>query len=633
VAGLVADRYELLEVLGQGGDSEVVQAVDRQHDRLVALKVRRLAHDEARDALLAESRALLELEPHPALPVVRDDFFLDDRHVLVMDLVDGTNVGRIVRERGDPGLAVATVLGELPAVADALDHLHQQRPRVIHGDVRPENVIITPYGRARLVFGVAAVGSPARDAGDAYRAPELGNGGKPSPASDVFGLAATIVYTLTGRAPGPGPDIEWEGVAPELAKRLDRVLRRALDPDPVRRPPTANDLLGRIVAARDSVLPVGVVTFSLTDIEGSTGLWEAHPEVMAGVIVRHYELAAEIAEAHGGRMPRSQGEGDSTPTAFARASDAVEGALAFQQAVTDEPWPEDIELRLRTGLHTGEAHVDHGDYFGAAVSRAARLRALGGGGQVLVSQATAELVADHLPPDVSLRDLGRVQLRGFGRAEAVHQLCAPGLPDRGDSVVLAEGASEPSTRLPFPIAVPPGATRFVGRSDELSALDAPWTRAVDTSQRGVVLVGGDPGIGKSRLTAEFARDGTTVAPRCCSGGVTRRTWSPTSPSSKPSSTTSVTATRARCGPISCAAAPSSAGSSPTSRCGSPIYPSRSAPSPTPSDTSCSRRSTPSSPASPSAHRSSSCSTTCNGPIARPWRCSPTSPATPKRRHS
>ena len=506
VADLVADRYELLEVLGQGGDSEVVQAVDRRHDRLVALKVRRLPPDETRDLLLAESRALLELEPHPALPVVRDDFFLDDRHVLVMDWVDGTHVGRIVRERGDPGLAVATVLGELPAVADALDHLHQQRPRVIHGDVRPENVIITPYGRARLVFGVAAVGSHATVAGDAYRAPELGNGGKPSPASDVFSLAATIVYTLTGRPPGPGPEIEWEGVSPELAKRLDRVLRRALDADPVRRPPTANDLLGRIVAARDSVLPVGVVTFSLTDIEGSTGLWEAHPDVMAGVIVRHYELAAEIAEAHGGRMPRSQGEGDSSLTAFARATDAVEGALAFQQAVTEEPWPEGIELRLRTGLHTGEAQVEHGDYFGAAVSRAARLRALGSGGQVLVSHATAELVADHLPPDVALRELGRVRLRGFGRAEAVHQLCAPGLPDRGDPVVLAEGASEASIRLPFPIAAPPGMTQFVGRSDELSALAAPWARAVDGSQRRVVLVGGDPGIGKTRLTAEFARD-------------------------------------------------------------------------------------------------------------------------------
>jgi class 3 adenylate cyclase/tetratricopeptide (TPR) repeat protein len=506
VGDVVADRYELLEVLGQGGDSEVVQAIDRRHDRFVALKVRRLAPDEAREQLRAEGRTLLELRPHPALPVVRDDFFLDDRHVLVMDWVDGTHVERIVRERGDPGLAVATVLGELPAVADAIDHLHQHRPRLMHGDVRPENVIITPDGHARLVFGVATLGSRVTAGPNAYRAPELGDGVEPSPASDVFGLAATIVYALTGRPPAPGPAIDWEGVSPELAKRLDRVLRRALDPDPVRRPPTANDLLGRIVAARDSVLPAGVVTFALTDIEGSTDLWEAHPDVMAGVIVRHYELAAEIAEAHGGRMPRSQGEGDSTLTAFARATDAVEGALAFQQAVTTEPWPEGIELRLRTGLHTGEAQIEHGDYFGAALSRAARLRALGQGGQVLVSQATAELVADRLPAGVSLRDLGRVQLRGFGRAEHVHQMCAPFLPDTGDPITLAGPEAEAPARLPFPIALPPGVTRFVGRADELEGLRTPWKRAVDTSQRRLVLVGGDPGIGKSRLTAEFARD-------------------------------------------------------------------------------------------------------------------------------
>jgi class 3 adenylate cyclase/tetratricopeptide (TPR) repeat protein len=498
---LVRDRYEPLEVLGRGGDGEVVRAVDRQHDRLVALKLRRVARDAPHDALLAEGRALLGLRPHPGLPTVRDDFFLDDSYVLVMDWIDGTNMARIVRERGDPGLAVATVLGGLPAIADALDHLHQHQPRVIHGDVRPENVIITPDGRPTLVFGVAAA-----DGRIAYRPPELIEGGSPGPASDVFGLAATIVYTLTGQPPAPGPEIAWEGVGPELAKRLDRVLRRALDPDPVRRPPTANDLVGRLLAARDSVLPSGVVTFALTDIEGSTDLWETHPDVLAGVIVRHHELAAEIAEGHSGRMPRSQGEGDSTLTAFARASDAIDAALAFQRAVTTEPWAAGIELRVRTGLHTGEAQVEHGDYFGAALSRAARLRGLGRGGQVLISQATAELVADRLPEGVTLRDLGLVQLRGFGRSERVHQVCAPDLPDLGGPIALAGGEGGAATRLPFPMTSPAGVAPFVGRSGELATLRAPWRRAVEASQRRVVLVGGDPGIGKSRLAGEVARD-------------------------------------------------------------------------------------------------------------------------------
>ena len=105
-------------------------------------------------------------------------------------------------------------------------------------------------------------------------------------------------------------------------------------------------------------LPTGVVTFVLTDIEGSTALWEAHPEVMAQVIARHHELAADIAEDHGGHMPRSQGEGDSTLSAFGRATDAIAAALDFQRALAAEPWPEGIQLRVRAGIHTGEAQVD-----------------------------------------------------------------------------------------------------------------------------------------------------------------------------------------------------------------------------------------------------------------------------------
>jgi class 3 adenylate cyclase/tetratricopeptide (TPR) repeat protein len=506
---LVGDRYELLAVLGEGSGSRVVQAMDRQHDRLVALKMRRVGPDEARDRLLAEGRALLGVRPHPALPVVRDDFFLDDWYVLVMDWVDGTNVGQIVRERGDPGMAVATVLGTLPVIADAIDHLHRHKPRVIHGDIRPESVLVDGDGRAMLVFGVGTLGSPTAGESNAYRAPEIVDpdpANPPAPASDVFGLAATIVYTLTGQPPAPGPEIAWEGVAPELSKQLDRVLRRALDPDPVRRPPTANDLVGRLLGARDSVLPTGVVTFALTDIEGSTDLWEAHPDVMASVIVRHYELADEVAEAHGGRMPRSQGEGDSTLTAFASVGDAIDGALAFQRAISEEPWPEGIDLRIRTGLHTGEAQIEHGDYFGAAVSRAARVRALGRGGQMLISQATAELVADQLPERVTLHDLGRVQLRGFGRAERVHQVCSPDLPDEGGPIALPGAEVGTATRLPLPMPLPAGVTPFVGRTDQLDSLRSPWARAVKGEERRVVLVAGDPGIGKSRLVAEFARD-------------------------------------------------------------------------------------------------------------------------------
>jgi class 3 adenylate cyclase/tetratricopeptide (TPR) repeat protein len=509
VAELVRDRYELLEVLRRLDATEVVRAVDRQHDRVVALKIRDLAADESGDAYLAEGRALLGLRSHPALPTVRDDFFLDGRHVVVMDWVDGTPVGGYVRADGDPGLPVSTVLNWAGAVAAALDHLHQHDPCVVHGDVRPENVVVTADGAPVLVYGIADLGAGAAE--PEYRAPELAGGAPPTSAADVFGLAMTVVFMLTGRPAGPEAVIEWDGVAPELAKRLDRVLRRALDRDPSRRPRRASELVERLAAARDTTVPTGVVTFVLTDIEGSTDLWEAHPDVMAGVVVRHHELAAEVTEAHGGRLPRSQGEGDSTLSAFARATDAVEASLAFQRALAAEPWPDGIELRVRAGVHTGEAQVDRGDYLGAAVSRAARIRALAAGGQVLLSQAVAELVADRLPEGAELLDLGEVKLRGLDRPERVHQLRAPGLRD----VAAPLAGDKPVTVRPrFPIALPPDAAPFIGRAEPFEVLGGAWSRTLEAPRRQVVLVGGEPGMGKTRLVAEFAHrayeNGATV---------------------------------------------------------------------------------------------------------------------------
>src|SRR5262249_21810615 len=317
----------------------------------------------------------------------------------------------LLEERGAPGLPVPTVLGWLPDIASALDHLHAQQPSVVHGDVRPGNIIVTDAGPAVLVFGAAA----------------LRNVAATSITDDISGLAKTSVRLLTGHDPEPGQPITWDGVAPELAKRLDRVLRRALDPDPERRPRSASELVDRLQAARETALPTGVVTFVLTDIQGSTPLWEAHPNEMAVVIARHHELAAEIAEQHGGRTPRPPGEGGSPPSAFARASDAAAAAIAFQRALAKEPWPPGIELSVRAGMHTGEAQVDRGDYLGAAVSRAARIRGLARGGQIFVSQATAELIADSLPEDVTLHRIGRFTLTGLSREEEVSELCADDL--------------------------------------------------------------------------------------------------------------------------------------------------------------------------------------------------------------
>jgi class 3 adenylate cyclase len=405
-----AGRYEVVEVVGRVGAMEVARALDRHSGREVALQLTHLDLGGDRDQVVTAGRALLRVRPHEALPAVRDEFFLDDdTYVVVMDWIDGTPLSQFIDERGDPGLPLGTALVGLEPIGGALEHLHTHDPPIIHGDIRPENILIGAAGKLSLLYGIGTAVPDARGPDDPFRAPELRDGTF-SRASDVYSLAATTQYALTGSPPTPGESLADSGVAPELARRLERILQRALDPDPSRRPPGALDFVERLSAAREATVPSGVVTFVLTDVEGSTDLWEAHPEAMVKVMVRHYEIAADTAEAHGGRMPRSQGEGDSTLSAFSRASDAIDAVLEFQRAIKTEAWPDGIELRVRAGLHTGEAVVEHGDYFGAALSRAARVRSLARGGQVFLSQATVELIADKLPDGVTILDRGRVQL-------------------------------------------------------------------------------------------------------------------------------------------------------------------------------------------------------------------------------
>lgn len=127
-AELIRGRYQPLEVLGRGGEGEVVRALDHLHQRTVALKIRNVASAEDREQLLGEARILLNLKPHPALPLVREDFFVADRYFLVMDWVEGTSLQKVLEDRGDPGLPHSVVVAYLAQVAQALDHLHGHRP-------------------------------------------------------------------------------------------------------------------------------------------------------------------------------------------------------------------------------------------------------------------------------------------------------------------------------------------------------------------------------------------------------------------------------------------------------------------------------------------------------------------------
>ena len=100
---LLRERYEPLEVAGKGGEGELIRALDHLHDRQVALKVRPVTDEASRTQLLSEARLLLALRPHPGLPLVREDFFVDDRYVIAMDWIEGTDLEALLDARADPG--------------------------------------------------------------------------------------------------------------------------------------------------------------------------------------------------------------------------------------------------------------------------------------------------------------------------------------------------------------------------------------------------------------------------------------------------------------------------------------------------------------------------------------------------
>lgn len=425
---LLRDRYEPLRQASTGGEATVFKARDHLHDRFVALKVRSADKGVDRAQLVAEAGILLSLDPHPRLPTVRDDFFVDDRYVIVMDWVDGVDLDHLLARHGRPGLPLTTVLSYLAQVAEALTHLHSHDPPVVHGDVKPANLILNEQGRITVVdFGLSSRG-PGRDRAGygttKFVAPEIAAGLRPERASDVYSLAATAHALLTGTPP-TGVPMDLGDMDATAALAVNEAIHLGLALDPGNRPASAGEFVERLRSGWQSTLPTGVTTFLLTDVVGSTSLWEANPAAMSVALVRHDALVIEAVEQAGGRLIKSMGEGDSTVSVFARADDGVRAALAANAALSREPWPEGAVIRIRAALHTGLAELRDAQYFGPTLNRTARLRSLAEAGEVLVSSVVAELVGPRLPPDCSLIDLGVHGLPGLGKPELVHAVLSP----------------------------------------------------------------------------------------------------------------------------------------------------------------------------------------------------------------
>jgi class 3 adenylate cyclase len=173
----------------------------------------------------------------------------------------------------------------------------------------------------------------------------------------------------------------------------------------------------------DSVpLPTGVVTFLMTDIVGSTRLWEEDPEGTSDAIRQHDALVKRVVTDGGGVLVKWKGEGDSTFSVFLDAAGAVAAAQALQEGLRSHDWPTPRPISVRAALHTGEAELRGRDYFGMTVIRCARLRAIAVGGQTLVSAATRELARERLPEALAMHDLGEKRLKDIVDPERVYEI-------------------------------------------------------------------------------------------------------------------------------------------------------------------------------------------------------------------
>jgi predicted ATPase/class 3 adenylate cyclase len=239
--------------------------------------------------------------------------------------------------------------------------------------------------------------------------------------------------------------------------------------------------------------PSGTVTFLFTDVEGSTRRWEQDSAAMRAAIERHFVLLDEAIRANNG--VRFKIIGDAVQAAFPTALDAVLAAVTAQRALLAENWGALGPVRVRVALHTGAATPHDGDYRSPALNRLARLLAAGAGGQILLTEATRQLVRDLSPAEMPLQlvDLGEHRLRDLNEVEHVFQLVAPDLPS--DFPPL-KSLDRQSHNLPLQL------TPFIGReavaAEIRGRLEQPGIR--------LLTLTGPGGAGKTRLALHVAAE-------------------------------------------------------------------------------------------------------------------------------
>jgi hypothetical protein len=280
---MLKDRYHVAEPISAGAMGAVYRAVDAESGQEVALKQStNPLHDQRFEA---EARLLASLQ-HPRVVRILDHFSEQSGQYLVMELVKGIELGRLLKQRGDPGLPVNLATEYVRHACEALQYVHDQQ--IVHRDVKPQNLILGEHGVVLVDFGIARLMDEDESQGTVgigtprFMAPEVLAGGSVSPRTDVFGVAATLWTLIAGRAPRYADPTALSSIAPDVTPELERTISAGLEMIPERRVASiaafAKALGGPLQT--DSGVSLAV---SLDDPDTSRSLMEAIVHTAAGV--------------------------------------------------------------------------------------------------------------------------------------------------------------------------------------------------------------------------------------------------------------------------------------------------------------------------------------------------------------
>jgi serine/threonine protein kinase len=458
----VGGRYRIIRLLGEGGSKTVYLARDVNLDREVAFAlIRTHGLDEAgRERINREARAMGRLGDHPHIVNVYDVGEEQGQPYIVSQYMAGGSVEDLLERSPNHYLPLADAIRIASEVCQALEHAHGHG--VVHRDIKPANVWLTREGRAKLGdFGLALARDLSRLTATgvmvgtvAYISPEQVQGTPPEPRSDLYSLGAMLYEMLTGHPPFKGHDLLSALSAhlnaaveppsrerPEVPKALDTLVLNLLAKKPEDRPLSASvvhtqlksiadnlgsgiDQLAKSVAIERPNLSMhasrdGTVSIMFSDIENSTKIYDRLGDLRAQELLRvHNSIIREQIAANRGREVKSMGDG--FMVVFSSARRALQCAMAIQRAfaVYSDQHPQQ-PLRVRIGLHVGEAIKESEDFFGTAVIMAARVGSQAQGGEILVSSIFKEVVAPA--GDVRFDEGREVALKGLSGVHKVYR--------------------------------------------------------------------------------------------------------------------------------------------------------------------------------------------------------------------